>query len=72
MPKTVKVRIAVAVDPDGCWNSAGWLMGNGENAGWEAMELACENVGTGERRYWVHAEVAVPEPEDVQGTVSDA
>jgi hypothetical protein len=70
--RTVKVRIAVAVDPDGDWNSAGWSKRDGQPAGEDAMELACDNVGTGERRYWIEAELMVPEPEDVQGEVYDA
>ena len=52
----VKVRIAVAVTPDGDWNSAGWA--NGKDA--DKMALACETMETGEARYWLEAELEVP------------
>ena len=62
--KTVKVRIAVAVDPDGNWNAYGWTDADGV-----AMELALEGVASGEARYWVTAELPVPPAPEVAGAV---
>jgi len=67
--RTVKVRIAVAVAPDGKWNSCGW--GNDsmtpseqKRRNQEIMELAIdvcgEGEGEGEARYWLEVELPVP------------
>jgi hypothetical protein len=74
MPKTVKVRIAVAVDPEGDWNATGWRGRDGEPVDEEAMEIVADNLNPGERRFWVEAELPVPERDAVtiQGAVSDA
>ena len=61
--KTVKVRIAVAVDPDGNWNASGWRKPDGKPAEEEAMDIAIEAVEEGEARYWIEAELLLPEPE---------
>lgn len=53
--KTVKVRIAVAVDPEGKWNACGWSDMDEDRA----MELACEPLQEGEDRYWVTAELPI-------------
>lgn len=55
--KTVKVRIAVAVDHKGHWVSAGWSNANNE----DLMNCAIEDVLPGENRYFVMAELEVPE-----------
>lgn len=65
MPK-VKVRIAVAVDPSGDWNCAGWSSGSDD----DKMGIACETVAHGERRYWLEAELDVPEAVVVDATVT--
>lgn len=57
--KTVRVRIAVAVDPSGDWSASGWKTSNGP-AGKEAMDIALDSVGEGEARYWVEAELPLP------------
>lgn len=54
--KTVRVRIAVAVDPAGEWNAVGWSRDELE----EGPGLASEGVAEGERVYWVEAELEVP------------
>ena len=64
MPKTVKVRIAVAVDRDGKWNASGWGKGSAYANG-EAMDIAIEGVDEGEARYWVEAELPIPEAETI-------
>lgn len=63
--KTIKVRVAVAIDPTGAWNASGW---SGDTTG-EAMSLACEGVEDGEARYWLVAELPIPECAEVQAQV---
>jgi len=58
--KTVKVRIAVAVDPCGNWNASGWLNPDGQIAEGEAMDIAIDGVNEGASKYWVEAELPVP------------
>lgn len=62
----VKVRIAVAVDSGGDWNSAGWGSGSDE----DKMGIACETVANGEARYWLEAELDVPEAKVVDAQVT--
>ena len=69
--KTVKVRIAVAVRSDGDWIACGW---KGVRDG-EAMSTVIDNAGKDASRYWITAELPVPEvPEvpTVAGTVEVA
>ena len=67
-PKTVTVRIAVAIDPYGCWCAAGH---SGMDDG-AAMDLAIDGVKAGEARYWVTATLPIPEPQEIDGTVEAA
>jgi hypothetical protein len=69
--KTVKLRAAVAVDPEGNWNVSGWGTANNSNDD-IAMNCAIEGVGDGEARYWLTAEVPVPEVKETEGEVADA
>ena len=66
-PKTVRVRIAVAVDPSGRWNASGWSTAP---TGMEA-ELAIDGVGEGERLFWVEADLPIPVEQVVEGQVSE-
>lgn len=66
MSTTVKVRIAVAVDPDGDWNACGWSSATDKTA----RDLATETVGEGEAVYWLEAELPVPATQVVQATVT--
>ena len=66
--KTVKIRIAVCVDEKGEWNSSGWKGGRDN----DKMELASEGIGDGEARYWIEAELEIPEPKIIQGEVTNA
>ena len=68
--KTVKVRIAVAVDHYGNWNASGWLNHDGKIAEGEAMDIAIDGVNEGEAKYWVEAELPIPEPQVFTGSVS--
>ena len=61
MTQTVRVRIAVAVGPDGSWNACGWLReSTGQPADKDAMDLAVEGTDDGEARYWVVATLPLP------------
>lgn len=65
----VKVRIALAVDPDGKWSAQGWP--TFESDDWD---FVVDDLEQGEARYWITAEVDVPERAvaEVEGEVSDA
>ena len=64
--KTVRVRIAVAVESSGAWNSCGWGTKDGNESDselvWAAME-PMEDVIV--RQYWVECDVPVPSAETV-------
>ena len=59
--KTVKVRIAVTVDSDGNWIACGW---EGVRDG-DAMNTAIDCAREGASRYWIIAELPVPEVPEV-------
>ena len=54
-PNTVKVRIAVAVDPRGLWNCNGW-QGAADAQVVESLDA------DGDRVTWITAHVPLPEP----------
>jgi len=69
---TVKVRIAVAVDPEGAWSAIGWRGCRydsvrdvlGESSMLDALD-------PGEQYCWVTAEVPVPAVLDIAGVVEE-
>ncbi len=64
---SVKVRIALAIDEKGNWNSCGWKAGSDK----DKMELACEVLPEGGINcFWVEVEVPIPKP--IKGTVTSA
>jgi hypothetical protein len=67
MTKTVKVRIAVAVDHNGGWSAYG---GSGMSDE-ESMEEAVFNVGYIPTQFFVTAELPVPEQVEVEGEVEE-
>ena len=73
----LKVRIAVVVDPDGKWSASGWHIANNgtkgkiEKAERAMMDGVIDDVGMGEARYWVEAELPVPVEKTVQGEVKE-
>jgi hypothetical protein len=67
--ETVKVRIAIAVDREGKWAAYGFSRTDGSPANEEAWEIVLDIVDDGEARYWVTAELPVPEDADVVGSV---
>jgi hypothetical protein len=66
--KTIKVRIALAVDADGDWCANGWsTKSDPKRYEEDAFGCAVENIADGEARYWIEADVQVPEK--ITGTV---
>lgn len=59
-PKTVKCRIALAVDPRGEWNACGWGNGWSKASDVSKMLLAAEPLEPLAANYWVEVEVPVP------------
>jgi hypothetical protein len=66
MSKTVTVRIAVSVDRAGAWSSAGWSSSNSENF----HSYTCDSLEPGENRYWLEAELDVPEIKTITAQVN--
>ncbi len=64
--KTVRVRIAVAVDKDGKWSACGLP----SYESWdEAMDCWVDDLAPGEAQYWVEATLPIPAIETVEGEV---
>lgn len=64
---TVKVRIAVAVTPEGDWSACGW---SGTASDDDKMSICVDSLASGEKRYWLEAELEVPSVDVVQSSVS--
>jgi len=67
--KTVKIRVAVAVDSEGKWNASGWNRNNGKNNDIEAMDLAISGVDQGECRFFIEATLPIPEVTTIDADV---
>ena len=65
----IKIRIAVAVAPNGEWNSSGWGRPEKEVSDKDKMDIAVEPLDSGEAQYFIEAEVDVPKETTIQGTV---
>ena len=73
MAETIKVRIAVAVHPNGEWNAVGWGRPNGrEVTDKEKRDLAVDVMPDGESVFFVDAEIPLPKEPTIQGTVTEA
>jgi hypothetical protein len=66
--KTIKVRVAVAIDPSGKWNALGW---SGE-CDYVIMRDCVEHLEEGEARYWLEAELPIPEVPVIGAEVTTA
>lgn len=62
----VKVRIAVIVDKDGCWDCCGYN-GLADN---KKMEFAASKGVNADAKYWIEAELDIPEVPVIQAQVS--
>jgi len=68
--KTVRVRIAMTVDPDGGWRSAGWKESGYGDEERDMRDCVEENADDMAKFYWIEADVPIPEAESViQGEV---
>ena len=65
----IKVKIALAIDPKGNWNAVGWGKLNHPESDKELMGCAVEHIEDGETRYWLIAELDVPEIKVVEAEV---
>lgn len=66
--KTVRVKIAVAVDKTGDWNAIGGF-GQEEK---ESMKDAMTDLEYGEVHYWLTADLPIPEETTVEAEVENA
>lgn len=62
--KTVKVRIAAAVDANGKWCAYGSSTSDFD-------DLVLDDLEPGEARYWIEAELSIPETGVVQAAVAE-
>ena len=69
--RTVKVRIAVAVDPDGRWSAFAYSDKDGI-VKTTHDDLFVDDMKDGEARYFVTADLPIPETVEIQGTVDEA
>lgn len=69
--RTVKVRIAVAVDSDGRWSAYAYSDEFGV-VKTTHDDVFVDDMKDGEARYFVTAELPVPEAVDVEGSVEKA
>lgn len=68
----IKVRIALAVDPNTLeWNSAGWGGQEDNPSDKQKMDMAVELIDEGERQYWIEAEIDVKPIETIQAAVKE-
>lgn len=65
--RTVRVRIAVAIDASGAWSACGGTHCTGDEDAREWLYL--EDLKEGEHYYWVEADVPVPSNE-IEGTLA--
>lgn len=65
MSKTIKVRIAVSVDCKGEWSASGWSSTSTE----DFHAYTIDSLEPGENRYWLEAELKVPETKTISAHV---
>jgi hypothetical protein len=70
MAETVKVRIAVSVDPTGRWWTCGWGIGTKYEP--HAHVDVADALAPGEARYWLTAELPIPETPEIEASVEEA
>jgi hypothetical protein len=65
MSRTIKVRIAVSVDRKGEWSASGWSGTSSE----DFHSYTIDSLEPGENRYWLEAELEVPETKTISARV---
>ena len=72
-PTTVRVRIPVAVAPNGEWNAAGWSGDEREDGLESVLEGMPHQFKDHQIRVsYIEADVPLPEDNTIEGKVSDA
>lgn len=69
MSKTVKCRIALAVDPKGQWCAGGYAT---TKIAEDGMDYILDGLDAGEARYYVEVEVSIPEVPTIQAQATPA
>jgi hypothetical protein len=69
MARTIRIRIPVAVDPQGRWYAYGYPGLKDHNELLETTDF--DQIGPNEALYWVTAEVAIPEIVETAGEVEE-
>lgn len=70
MTRTVKVRVAVAVDSDGNWRAHGWPAREPVALSCESMQFAATSATrSGAIIHWIWADLPIPAPAEVEATV---
>ena len=67
-PKIVRVRIAVAVSPNGEWAAAGYSGNKSDNDVKEMVFI--DGLPDGEQFHWIEADVPIPQVETIEGKVA--
>ena len=63
-PRTVKCRIALAVDPAGAWCAGGYVTSHGHVS--DGFDYILDGLDDGEARYYVEVEVPIPTVPTIQ------
>ena len=66
---TQKIRVAVAVGPDGGWFAAGCSDVSDANSVRHAFEFIPEKSYEGAHLCWITAEIPIPTPQEIAGEV---
>lgn len=69
-PRTVKCRIALAVDRSGAWCAGGSADKKGRL--YDGMDYILDGLDTGEARYYVEVEVPIPTTPTIQAQATPA
>lgn len=74
MAETVRVRIAVGVDPKGNWQAHGYKGASEADAIGFALEVwdsEIDDHASGVVTHWIEADIPLPAPQTVEGRVTD-
>ncbi len=67
--KTVRMRIAVAVNPDGTWGAAGFS--DADDCAWDCLYDSVIEAQSGHSQYFITAELPIPSIPEVAGEVEE-
>ena len=75
MPKTIKIKIPVAVDHLGRWYAYGWRTSTDQGPinHDQLLEVTdSDSIGPSEALYWITCELPMPQKEEFAATVTPA